>query len=284
MKVSVKQSADRGTAYLPKNGCFIVFEGIEGSGKTTASRNLQKYLTTKGYKATWTREPTSSKIGSLIEDILRSETAVAEEAIPLLFAADRADHTKRIIIPAIKKGHIVISDRYVHSSLAYQKSGMAKAFTRDWLEKINKYAINPDLVIFLDVSPEAGLSRIGKWQRIHDDKFFEDIETQKRIRDAYHEVLSLNKPQTGLFEKNLLPNTSRSKAKASKAVNGIAIVAVDASLDQDTIQNTINEMVQRFLKSREIEKRPEKISVGYSDLTSSFQIKDKIKNEDKETD
>jgi dTMP kinase len=242
---------------LPRNGCFIVFEGIEGSGKTTASRSLQKYLTTKGYKALWTREPTSSKIGSLIEEILRSEIAVAEEAIPLLFAADRADHTKRIIVPAIKKGHIIISDRYVHSSLAYQKSGMGKAFKRDWLEKINKYAISPDLVIFLDVSPEEGLSRIGKWQRIHDDKFFEDIETQKRIRDAYLEILSLNKPQTGLFEKDLLPNSSRSKVKASVVVNGVAIVAVNASLDQDTIQNTVNEIVQKFLKSKGTEKQPE---------------------------
>ena len=113
---------------MPKKGCLIVFEGIEGSGKTTASRNLQKYLTTKEHKALWTREPTSSKIGSLIEDILRGEITVAEEAIPLLFAADRADHTKRVIVPAIKKGYIVISDRYVHSSLAYQKSGMEKVF------------------------------------------------------------------------------------------------------------------------------------------------------------
>ena len=242
---------------MPKNGCFIVFEGIEGSGKTTASRNLQKYLTTKGYKATWTREPTSSKIGSLIEDILRSETAVAEEAIPLLFAADRADHTKRVIVPAIKKGHIVISDRYVHSSLAYQKSGMGKAFKRDWLEKINKYAINPDLVIFLDVTPEEGLSRIGKWQRIHDDKFFEDMETQKRIRDAYHEILNLNKPLTGLFDKTLLPSSSLSKVKALSSVNSVTVVAVDASLDQEAIQNTINEIVQRFLRSQGIKKQSE---------------------------
>jgi len=242
---------------LPKNGCLIVFEGIEGSGKTTASRSLQKFLTTKEYKALWTREPTSSKIGSLIEDILRGEIAVAEEAIPLLFAADRADHTKRIIAPAIKKGYIVISDRYVHSSLAYQRSGMGKVFKRDWLEEINKYSINPDLIIFLDISPEEGLSRIGKWQRIHDDKFFEDIETQKRIRDAYHEILSLNKPLSGLFKKDLLPSSSLSKVKASSEVNGVRVVAVDASLDQDDIQDTINEIVQRFLKFKGIAKQSE---------------------------
>lgn len=242
---------------MPRNGCLIVFEGIEGSGKTTASRKLQKYLTTKGYKASWTREPTNSKIGSLIEDILRGNTAVADEAVSLLFAADRADHTKRIIAPAIKKGYIVISDRYVHSSIAYQKSGMGKIFKRKWLERINKYAIPPDLVIFLDISPEEGLSRIGKWQRIHDDKFFEDIETQKRIRDAYHEILNLNKPLTGLFKKDLISSSSVSKVKSLSAVNGMTVVAIDASLDQDTIQNTINEIVQRFLKSKGIAKRSE---------------------------
>jgi dTMP kinase len=242
---------------LPRNGCLIVFEGIEGSGKTTASRNLQKYLTTKGYKASWTREPTNSKIGSLIEDILRGTITIAEEAIPLLFAADRADHTKRIIAPAIKKGYVVISDRYIHSSIAYQKSGMGKVFKRDWLEKINKYSINPDLVLFLDISPEEGLSRIGKWQRIHDDKFFEDIETQKRIRDAYHEILSLNRPLTGLFKKDLIPSSSISKVKALSTVDGVTVVAIDASLDQDSIQNTINEIVQKFLKSKGIEKQSE---------------------------
>ena len=242
---------------MPRNGCFIVFEGIEGSGKTTASRKLQEYLTKREFLVFWTREPTNSKIGSLIEDILRAKITVAEEAIPLLFAADRADHTKRVIVPKIKKGYTVISDRYVHSSLAYQKSGMGRPFGRDWLEKVNKYSISPDLVIFLDVSPEEGLSRIGKWQRIHDDKFFEDVETQKRIRDAYHEILHLNKPLTGLFGKGLLLGSSLSKVKSVSVMGSVTVVAVDASLDQDAIQNAINEIVQRFLKSKGIEKQPE---------------------------
>ena len=239
---------------MPK-GCLIVFEGIEGSGKSTASRNLQKYLSTKGYKTLLTREPTTSKIGSLIEDILRGEITVAEEAIPLLFAADRADHTKRLIVPSIKKGHTVISDRYVYSSLAYQKSGMNKVFKREWIEKINKYSIKPDLVIFLDIAPEEGLSRIGKWQRIHDDKFFEDIEIQKRIRIAYHEVLNLNKPLAGLFKRDLCPTSVLSKVKTICAADSVTVIAIDASLNQDDIQNAINEIVQRFLKSRGIEKQ-----------------------------
>lgn len=240
---------------LPKKGCLIVFEGIEGSGKTTASRNLEKFLATKDYKTLWTREPTTSKIGWLIQNILLGQVTVAEEAIPLLFAADRADHTKRVILPAMNKGHVVISDRYIHSSLAYQRSGMKKPFRGDWLKEINKYALKPDLVIFLDIAPEEGLSRIGKWQRIHDDKFFEDLEAQKRIRQAYHELLELNRPSNSLLQRNLF---SDSKPESNKESNDI--LAIDASLSQERIQNLINEEVQLFLKSGGIEKQLEKSS------------------------
>lgn len=260
---------------------MIVFEGIEGSGKTTASRNLEKYLSTKGYKTLWTREPTTSKIGSLIENILMGQAMVAEEAIPLLFAADRADHTKRIILPSINNGYVVISDRYIHSSLAYQKSGMRKAFKGDWLEEINKYAMKPNLVIFLDIAPEEGLSRIGKWQRIHDDKFFEDLEAQKRIRQAYHELLKFNKPSNSLLQRDLFSNAPAPSAKESN--NETIILSIDASLNQQRIQNTINEEVQIFLKSKGIEKQAEELSSGNSTLTSSFEIRDELKKEDKKT-
>jgi dTMP kinase len=243
---------------LPRKGCLIVFEGIEGSGKTTVSKKLAKYLTDKKYKVMWTREPnTNSKIGSLIENILLGKVTVAEEAIPLLFAADRADHTIRVINPAIEKGFVVISDRYLHSSLAYQQSGMETNFGRDWLEKINRYSVNPDLVIFLDITPEEGLNRIGKWQRIHDDKFFEDVETQKQIRKAYYEILNLNMPLTGLFGKDLLPSPFLSKVKGVRVVGGVTVIALDASLDQSIIQDAVNETAQRFLRSKGIEKQPE---------------------------
>jgi dTMP kinase len=242
---------------LPKKGVFIVFEGIEGSGKTTASKKLAECLTGNKYKVMWTREPnTSSRIGSLIENILLGKVTVAEEAIPLLFAADRADHTKRIISPAIEKGYVVISDRYLHSSLAYQQSGMETTFGREWLEEINKYSIKPDLVIFLDISPEEGLSRIGKWQRIHDDKFFEDVETQKQIRNAYHEILNLVAPQAGLIGKDQFPSLFLSKATTARMVEGVKVIAIDASLDQSIVQEKVNESVQRFLRSKGIEKHP----------------------------
>ncbi len=272
----------KGSLLLAKKGCLIVFEGIEGSGKTTASRNLEKYLSTKDYKTMWTREPTTSKIGCLIENILLGQVAVAEEAVPLLFAADRADHTRRFISPAISKGYIVISDRYTYSSLAYQRSGMRKPFTRDWLEEINKYAIKPDLVIFLDIAPEEGLSRIGKWQRIHDDKFFEDLEAQKRIRQAYHDLFKLNKPSNSLLQRDLFSSTTLPSAKENSLSNEPMILSIDASLTQERIQNTINEEVRTFLKSKGIEKQLEETPSGNSTLTSTLVVKAELKKEDKE--
>jgi dTMP kinase len=236
-------------------GCLITFEGTEGSGKTVTSRHLQKKLESEGYNVLWTREPTESRIGSLIEDILERKTRVSEEALPLLFAADRADHTQRILIPAIKKGSIVLCDRYVHSSLAYQRSGMSKPFQKYWLEEINRYSVKPDLVLFLDISPEEGLRRIERGQRIHDDKFFENLETQKAIRDAYYDVLNLNKPLVSFFKRDIFPTSFMSKLRALSTVDHLRVVSVDASLSQEAVQDIVCEVVRRFLRFKEIHKR-----------------------------
>jgi len=236
-------------------GCLITFEGTEGSGKTVASRELQKWLDARGYKVLWTREPTDSRIGILIEDILERKVKVAEQALPLLFAADRADHTKHVIIPAISKGYIVLCDRYIHSSLAYQRGGMKETFKKEWLEEINRYSIKPDLVFFLHIDPEEGLRRIGKGQRIQDDKFFENLEIQKRIRDAYYDVLNLNKPLVSFFKKETFPTPLASKLKTLSAVDNVTVVGIDASLPQEIVQNVIREVVKRFLRFKEIRKK-----------------------------
>ena len=249
-----------------KKGCLIAFEGTEGAGKTVASKLLQKWLESNGLKVLWTREPTDSRIGALIDDILKMKVKVAEEALTLLFAADRADHTQRVIIPAINAGQIVICDRYTYSSLAYQRKGMTRAFPRKWLEEINFYILKPDLVFFLDIEPEEGLKRIGKWQRIYDDKFFENLKAQKLIREAYYEVLSLNKPLVTFFKKGFLPETLFSKLKALSAVDNVPVVSIDASLAQDTVQGIIREVMRRFLRFKEVHKKRQHL--GPRDLLS----------------
>jgi dTMP kinase len=228
-------------------GCLITFEGTEGAGKTIASKGLQKWLENKGFKVLWTREPTDSRIGTVITDILKQKVKVAEEALPLLFAADRADHTQRVITRAINDGSIILCDRYLYSSLAYQRGGMTRIFPKKWLEEINRYSLKPDLVFFLDIEPEEGLRRIGKGQRIHDDKFFEDLETQKRIRDAYYEVLNLNQPLFSFFNEKFLLSSLLPKLKALSAVDSVTVVSINASLDQATVQDIIQNVVRKFL-------------------------------------
>lgn len=242
-----------------QKGCLITFEGTEGAGKTVASKLLQKWLESEGFKVLWTREPTDSRIGVLIEDILKMKVKVAEEALPLLFAADRADHTQRVIVPAINAGHIVLCDRYIYSSLAYQRRGMTRAFPKKWLQEINFYILKPDLVFFLDIEPEKGLKRIGKGQRIYDDKFFENLKAQKLIRDAYYEVLNLNKPLVGFFKREFLPKAFLSKLNALSVVDNVPIVSIDASLTQDTVQGIIQEVMRRFLKFKEVHKRRQRL-------------------------
>ena len=136
-------------------GSLIVFEGTEGSGKTIQATLLKEWLEKKDYRVIYTREPTHNTIGSLINKILEREVVLAEEAIPLLFAADRADHTVRHIIPELKKGLVVVCDRYIFSSLAYQSGGMKGLYSLKRLKEINKYALKPDLTFFLDINPEV---------------------------------------------------------------------------------------------------------------------------------
>lgn len=237
------------------NGCLIAFEGIEGSGKTVQARLLQKWLQKQLYHVVYAKEPTHYFIGRLINRILERKIEVAEEAIPLLFAADRADHTKRYIVPALNHGSVVLADRYIYSSLAYQGRGMKVPFDSKWLIEINKYAIEPDIAFFLDVPAEEGLRRIQQ-QRINDDKYFEDLETQKRIREAYYDVLALHRPLSniGEFATNMIPAEVLSSVVISKT-NQTLIIKIDGTLSIDNTHRTIRFFVQRLVKSRRVAKR-----------------------------
>jgi thymidylate kinase len=140
------------------------------------------------------------------------------------------------------------------------------------LKEINKFAINPDLIVYLDISPEQGLSRIGKGQRIQDDKYFEDIDLQRRIRQTYHEILNLNKPTYSLLQRNLFSTDSKAIFKVGNEAETV-ILSIDASQNQDRIQSMLFDEVQTFLKQKGIEKQPGNSSgtqSGYSDLSEAF--------------
>lgn len=174
-------------------GFFVVFEGGEGAGKSTQSVKLAAWLKLRGYEAVLTREPGATDIGMRIRTLLLDstpqseggDTAPAPRAEALLYAADRAQHVDKVIRPALERGAVVVSDRYVDSSIAYQGSG--RSLGRDEIAWVSKWAtggLKPDLTVVLDVEPEDGLARAkggGQGDRLEQ----EDLLFHERVRQTF---------------------------------------------------------------------------------------------------
>ncbi len=165
---------------------FITFEGPEGCGKSTQSKRLKTYLEGKGLRVLATFEPGGTQVGKEIRSILLKPESVLDETTEVyLFAADRSEHVSKIIKPALKEGKIVISDRYVDSTLAYQIGGrkLPEDLVR-YLNMISSKGLMPDLTILLDVSPDVGLKRAR--QRGAADRFEQEaVAFHKRVREFY---------------------------------------------------------------------------------------------------
>lgn len=143
-------------------GKFVTFEGCEGCGKSTQLKLLSEYLKERGTDFIMTREPGGGEISEEIRKIILNGkyTAMCDECEALLYAAARIQHLKEIIIPALEEGKLVICDRYVDSSLAYQ--GYARGLGAEFIESVNSFALDkyqPDLTVFLDLSPAAAFER-----------------------------------------------------------------------------------------------------------------------------
>lgn len=164
------------------SGAFIVFEGIDGSGKSTLCRRIAEVLASRGMTVETTAEPTHQGIGAIIRS--GSAGPVSQETEALLFVADRNDHTERIA-ESVSRGDVVLCDRYFASTVAYQSSGLdGRAVDAEWLLSINSRFIDrPDLVVLLDIDPEKGLGRVGS--RGEEVSKFEDLEFLRRVRSCY---------------------------------------------------------------------------------------------------
>ena len=143
-------------------GKFITFEGCEGSGKSTQLRLLSEYLDKHNIPYVLTREPGGSAIAEKIRKIILDgkNTEMSDECEALLYAAAREQHLTEVIIPALEKGLLVLCDRYVDSSLAYQ--GAARGLGAEYIESINMHAMRaypPDITVFLDIPPAAAFNR-----------------------------------------------------------------------------------------------------------------------------
>jgi dTMP kinase len=165
-------------------GVFICIEGLDGCGKTTQAKLLVKKLK-KHYDAVYTAEPSRGEIGKFIKkNCLNAERRGSVLVEALLFAADRVDHVQNEVSPALGKGRVVVSDRYVYSSYAYQG---AAGLELEWIEELNEHAIRPDLAIFIDVKPETVVQRLKRKKSV-----MEDLETQKKVREVYLKYVQKN--------------------------------------------------------------------------------------------
>jgi dTMP kinase len=172
-------------------GLFISFEGGEGSGKSSAINVVKEKLEADGYKVVVTREPGGISVSEQIRDvILAVDNKMSKETEALLYAASRTEHLYAKVIPLVNDGYIVISDRYIDSSLAYQ--GYARGIGIEKVLEINMFAKEylPKVTYFFDVRPEVGLARIVGRDKI-DRLDLEAFDFHQKVYDGYKEVCKL---------------------------------------------------------------------------------------------
>ncbi|MDO8382689.1 MAG: dTMP kinase [Microbacterium sp.] len=173
-------------------GLWVTLEGGDGAGKTTQAALLQEWLEASGRVVVRTREPGGTEVGVLIRDIvLHHRGEVAPRAEALLYAADRAQHVQTLVVPALERGDVVVQDRYLDSSVAYQGAGRVLDATE--VRDLSLWATGgelPDVTILLDLDPAAARARLDA-----DDKPFDRLEAERedfhaRVRTAFLDLAS----------------------------------------------------------------------------------------------
>lgn len=187
-----------------KQGLFITLEGPEGSGKSTVIKLIEEYLKDKNIEFISTREPGGIEISEQIREIIlnKNNTAMDSRTEALLYAAARRQHLVERVIPALEENKVVICDRFVDSSLAYQ--GYARGIGMDQVMEINRFAIDkymPDLTIYLDIDPKLGLERISKNKDREVNRLdLEKLDFHKRVREGYMILLKENPDRIKLID------------------------------------------------------------------------------------
>ncbi len=203
-----------------ERGVFIALEGGEGAGKSTQARMLDDWLSGHSHDALLTREPGGTEVGVALRSIVLSHSTgdLSDHAEALLYAADKAEHVDKVVLPALEQGRIVITDRYVDSTLAYQGAG--RSIDLEGLEFVARWAtshLRPHLTVLLDINPAQGLSRFETPDRIE----AEPLEFHQRVRQGFLDLAAAD-PEHYLV--------------------------VDADDDQDSIHEAIVARVEPWLK------------------------------------
>jgi len=190
-----------------RSGFFIAFEGGEGAGKSTQVRLLAKALKGTGHEVVTTLEPGDTEIGRQLRQILLGHQtgSIDPRTEALLYAADRAEHVAEVVSPALERGAVCITDRYIDSSIAYQGAG--RILEPDDIEQISRWATGelwPDLTVLLDIDPEVGLTRFsGPADRLE----VEPLAFHRRVREHFL-ALSRRSPERYLVLDATAPVTA----------------------------------------------------------------------------
>lgn len=166
------------------SGVFVALEGGEGGGKSTQSRLLHDWLTAQGTPVLLTREPGGTEVGARLRSIVLDPATgdLSPRTEALVYAADKAEHVDAVVLPALERGEVVVTDRYVDSTLAYQGAG--RAIDAAELEHVARWAtadLRPHLTVVLDLDPTVGLSRAGEPDRIE----AEPLDFHQRVREHF---------------------------------------------------------------------------------------------------
>ncbi|MBI2103114.1 dTMP kinase [Candidatus Woesearchaeota archaeon] len=202
---------------MVKRGQFIVFEGLDGSGSSTQCELLKNYLAIRGIKAVVTKEPTNNLIGGLIRGILTHDWSLNPRGLQLLFSADRAHHLEKEVVPALKSGTWVICDRYFFSTIAF---GSLEC-DYGWLKELNKYFLQPDLTVFLQVHPQECIKRIRKGR-----SRFELFEEEEKLKVVMQNYLKLSRE----YQNFNLINGNQPKEDISREIVLIVDRIIDSSI------------------------------------------------------
>ena len=171
----------------PHPGLFVTIEGGDGSGKSTQASLLEQWLTDEGYTVVRTREPGGTEVGLLLREIvLHHRGDIPPRAEALLYAADRAQHVATLVRPALQRGDIVLQDRYIDSSVAYQGAG--RTLGGDEIRALSDWATDglaPDITLLLDLDEETARARMGATERRFDRLEAEKQDFHRRVRGAF---------------------------------------------------------------------------------------------------
>lgn len=195
-------------------GVFVAFEGGEGSGKSTQSRLLAQWLEQRGLPVLLTREPGGTGVGATLRSILLDPAtgALSPRTEALIYAADKAEHVDTMILPALADGTVVITDRYVDSTLAYQGAGRALHLRE--LETLARWAtadLRPHLTVVLDVDPTTGLARAGEPDRIEG----EPVEFHHRVRRHFLDLADADPEHYVVLDAGEAPEAIHERVRAA---------------------------------------------------------------------